>query len=329
MSNKSNNVAVRIAYMQTGNNRKAFDQELALLADINGVLEHHKELTDHKDHVKPNITHTDEGAYGCTITLNFPIRHNGVKQYQYSRLHFVLQELGRVLKEHEGNFTRLESYLDNNGMVEPWALVVGPAQVLLREGAAQWNATGIDIPGYDSKFNAPLNGLTVMGEPTAVDRFRRMWQYYSRSHAARIAKEREGMIAAGAQTGAKMNIAHMMREHPSIQWQHLLIWVHTQTEAGGQWFVTNLDEQDQWVLAGVRYVNINMKNMMEEQLPFTKSMWSMESNDMRFFKRMEYATFETSEETVYDGTAPITITDPVDVVAEATTLEFRKAEVVE
>lgn len=316
MSNKSNNVGIRIAYMQHANNREAFTHEINLLADINGVLDSHKELTAHKDHVKPAVTYNGEDKYGCNITLNFPIRHIGTKQYQYSRLHFVLQELGRVLKAHEGNFVRLESYLDIGGMSEPWALVVGPAQVLLRKGATQWNAEGDDIPGYDSKFNQPLNGLTVMGEPTAVDKFRRMWQYYSRAHAARIAKERDSFEQAGVQTGALMNIDALMREHPSIQWQHLLIWVHTQTEAGGQWFVTNLDEQDQWVLAGVRYVNVNMKNMMEEPLPFGKP-WFTSNTDMRFFKHMEYATFETHEEIIYDGTAPITVTDPVDVIAEA------------
>ena len=325
MSSKSNNVAVRIAYMQDANNREAFKRELDLLADINGVLENHKALTEHTDHVKPCVTYNGDDKYGCNITLNFPIRHKGTQQYQYSRLHFVLQELGRVLKVHEGSFVRLESYLDIGGMSDPWALVVGPAQVLLREGAEQWNAVGDDIPGYDSKFNTPLNGLTVMGEPTAVDKFRRMWQYYSRAHAARIAKERDSMVAAGVQTGAHMDIQSMMRNHPSIQWQHLLVWVHTQTPTGGQWFVTNLDETVQWVLAGVRYVNVNMKNMMEEPMPFTKPMFNS-LPDMHFFKKMEYATFETHEETVYDGTAPITVTDTVDVVAEATAQEFREAE---
>lgn len=324
MSSKSNSVGVRIAYMQQANNREAFNHEINLLADINGVLEHHKELTDHKDHVKPCVTQNVEGQYGCYLTLNFPIRHKGTQQYQYARLHYVLQELGRVLKAHESNFARLESYLYSHDMPDPWALVVGPAQVLLREGAEQWNAQGIDIPGYDSKFHTPLNGLTVMGEPTAVDKFRRMWQYYSRAHAARIASQREGLVAAGAQTGAHMNVAALMRNHPGIQWQHLLIWVHTQTETGGQWFVTNLDETDQWVLAGVRYVNVNMKNMMEEPLPFTGPYWVTLDKDMRFFKKMYYATFETHEETVYDGTAPITVTDPVDAVAEEVAVEHRE-----
>ena len=320
MSGKSNNVGLRIAYFQEANNRQAFNHEINLLADINNVLQAHKDLNAHKDHVKPQVTYNGDDKYGCNIHLNFPIHHKGTQQYQYARLHYVLKELGRVLEAHEPNFARLESYLDHKGMPEPWAMVAGPAQVLLREGATQWNAQGDDIPSLDSKFHTPLNGLTVMGEPTAVDKFRRVWQYYSRAHAERIAKERTGMISAGVATGAHMHIGEMMRQHPNIQWQHLLVWAHTQSPTGGQWYITNLDEKDDWVLAGVRYVNVNMKNMMEEPLPFTGPHWSTLDCDMRFFKRMEFATFQTQEEIVYDGNAPVTDA-AVDAIAQATAIE--------
>lgn len=314
---KSNTVSVVIAYMQSANDREAFKHEIDLLADINALLSAHKELLDHQDHVKPAVTHNGNESYGCNLTLVFPVRHSGTNQYQYARLHFILQELGQILSKHQGNFVRLESYLDNYTMPEPWAMVVGPAQVLLRKGAVQWNAVGDDIPSWDSHFNSPLNGLTVMGEPTAVDKFRRVWQYYARSHAGRIAAEREGMVKAGVATGAKIDIKNMMRNHPNIWWHNLLVWVHVQSPTGGNWIVTSLDETNRWVLEGVRYVNTNMKNMLETHLPFTCLRWGkVGSSDMRFFKSMEYATFETQEETVYDGTAKAIEGEDVGKVAE-------------
>lgn len=315
---KPNTVSVTIAYMQGANDREAFKNEIDLLADINALLSVHKELMDHHDHVKPAVTHNGNESYGCNLTLVFPIRHTGTNQYQFARLHYILQELAAILAKYQSKFVRLESYLDNGGMPDPWAMVAGPAQVLLRKGAEQWNATGDDIPSWDGHFNSPLNGLTVMGEPTAVDKFRRVWQYYARSHAGRIAAERESMFKAGVGTGARINIKQMMRSHPNIQWHNLLVWVHVQNPAGGNWVVSNLDESNRWVVEGVRYVNINMKNMMETPLPFTSLRWNsaIDTTDMRFFKTMEYATFETQEETVYDGTALAIEDETVGEVAE-------------
>ena len=293
MAIKSNRVQLIIAYSQNFNDRHTFDTELDMLSDINRVLLGHVELTGRIESVKPQVTQDSTNSYACRLELQFPILHKDGKQYPYSRLHHVLQELSAVVTKYEERFQRIETYLDLTGMSEPWCLVAGPSQVLLRKGAVQWNARGDDIPCRDSKFYTPINGMTVMGEPMAVDKFRRVWQQKARSHIESLGVEREAMERSNVATGCPLDIVSLRRSHPKIQWQHLLIWVHTEVDGNGAWYVVNLDEKDKWVLAGVQYVNVNMKSMMEDDLPFTKQRGFVKGpNDLRFFKEMEYHTFE-------------------------------------
>lgn len=281
MTKKRNVVTVWIAYKQEGNCRSTVCHEIRMLSEINRLLDQHRELMDHTDPVKPVVTQVDndQGSYSCKLTLQFNTKSKYGKAFQYARLHHLLKELGALLALFEAGFEQLESYIDIAGMKQPWVQVAGPVQVLLRKGAAHWNAVGLDIPRADRAFNCPVNGMTVMGEPGAVERFKRTWRFY---------------VNASNQTGVPtqidIDIQRMQRNHPDLGWANLLVWVHVDTDTGGQWIVTNLDPNDQWVLAQVHYVNINMRSMMEEPLPFTATI--IPSAQKTFLEDVEYYTFD-------------------------------------
>ena len=294
MSVKSNRVNARIAYRNELLNRGSVTDEINFLLDLNKLLDMNKHLGLHGDHAVPVVTHESEGFYGCNINLQFVVRHDKKKLYEYSRLHYLLVEIAELCERYKGKFDRMERTLDISGMTQPWALVAAPQQVLLRKGATQYCATGDMIPGYVGHQQA-VDGLVVMGEPRAVRDFKRAWGYVTRNYFDRMSpEERASLEASDHHYGPHLHIEDLQRQFPKIQWQHLLIWAHAKHVPGNDgWFVTNLDHNDNWLLAGVQYVNRNGDAMINCHLPW-QPMW-LSSPDLRFFKDMEVIEFDTKE----------------------------------
>lgn len=294
MSSKRNVVYMRIAYQHELVNRESMNVEIDFITRLNKLLDMHKELGIHQDWAMPQVTHMHQGNYGCQINLQFHTKHGIGKVFNYPRLHHLLVEIADLCNEFEPSFERMEKLLDMSGMTEPWALVAGTAQVLVRKGVAQYAAQGNEIPTSDgTALGQQINGLTVMGEPTAVHQFTRAWKSLVRKHWESLRPDEiEAHNRGAVDLGPRIDVRAMKQIWPDLAWHHLLVWVHAVGMDGqGAWYVNNLDANDQFVLASVKYVHRNMINMMETPLDYAPLFGSF-NKDMRFFKKMEYMTFE-------------------------------------
>lgn len=300
MAKKSNRVNVTIAYSKELLNRDSVAAEFHLVLELNALLDKHRALSCHHDPIAPTVTAMDTdpasgiGNYGCKIQLNFSVTHSGGQLYHYTRLHYLLYEIASLVERHSSSFDRMETTLDLDGMVQPWALVSGQQSMLLRKGAAQWNATDYLIPGFCNLHQA-TDGLCVMGEPRAVEDFRKIWTFYANKWAtSNDSNELQELDERGVHYGASININDMMRDHPTLQWQHLLIWVHAINVPGDEgWYVVNLDSTDPWLVAGVKYTSIYSESLTNAPMPFG---FRSQTSQTKFFPDMEHISLSTQSE---------------------------------
>lgn len=291
MASKHNYVKVRIAYLQDLHNRSSFDEELQLVLELNRLLDKHRVLTDHIDSVQPRVTVSDSGleSYGCNIDLKFHVRHKHGKLYEYTRLHYLLNEISELCDRFAPKFIRIERYLDLDAMNQPWVQVCDRQQVLLRKGATQFQFPREHTPGY-VMLNQLIDGMVVMGEPVAVAHFRRVWTRIARNYyeAQVRSGEWQALEASGHHHGMNIDIDLLKKQHPEIKWEHLLIWVHAKGIAEEGWFVINLDPSDSWVLAGIQYANTNKETLTTVPLKYKPFM--MKDVVEPFFSKLELAT---------------------------------------
>lgn len=297
MSN--NSVMLRLAYSNEVVNRTSMVDEINFLLDLNKLLDQHKHLGVHNDSVTPIITHEREGEFGANVNLKFVIRHRKGVLYEYSRLHYLLMEIAELCERYKDKFIRMERYLEIATMKQPWALVAGPQSCLMRKGAATWNATGDNVPAFVN-MHQQTDGLVVMGEPKAVEHFRRVWEFHTRTYFESMdPDERAELEVMGTHYGTDLCISTLRLLHPNIKWEHLLIWAHAMNIPGNEgWYVTNLDHTDPWLLAGVQYVNRHGETMIGQHLPYTPLINNFRGADLRFFKDLEVVGFDTTEATV-------------------------------
>lgn len=295
MASKHNVVKVRIAYLQHLHNRDSFDDELQLVLALNRLMDQHRVLTDHIDSVQPRVTVNDSGIeqYGVNIDLKFHVRHRKGKLYEYTRLHYVLNEISELCDRFAPKFIKLERYIDLESMNQPWVQVCDRQQVLLRKGATQFQFPREYTPGYVLNHQQ-IDGLVVMGEPGAVDHFRRVWTRIARNYYEAQVRtgEWQSLEASGYHHGMNIDIASLKANYPDIKWEHLLIWAHAKGIAEEGWFVINLDPSDQWVLAGIQYANINKGTLMTVPLKYKPFMTKGDVEP--FFGKLELATIEST-----------------------------------
>lgn len=301
MAKKSNRVQVEIAYSNELLNRTSVNDEMNFVLELNTLLGKHRPLGVHTDHIAPVVSYMDEERengifklYGCKINLSFKIRHSAGDLYPYTRLHFFLYELATLVDRYEPKFVRMERYLNLDGMPQPWVLVSGPQEMLVREGVGQWNASDDLIPGFFN-VHTPVDGLTVIGEPRAVEDFRKIWTFYANKWISGTdSLELMDMDKRNVHYGPIMDIETMRRNHPTLQWQHLLIWAHAaHIEGDAGWFVTNLDPTDEWLVAGVNYTNIYSESMVNEPLPYIPFCFTPNVNKNKFLPDMEQVSLKT------------------------------------
>lgn len=303
MAKKSNRVKVSIAYSKELLNRASINEEMNFVLELNTLLDKHRQLGIHNDHIAPVVTDMSEeedtgiSVYGCKINLSFKIRHSGGDLYPYTRLHFFLYELATLVDKYEPHFIRMERYLDLDGMPQPWALVSGPQEMLIRKGAGQWNATGELIPGFYN-VHTPVDGLTVIGEPRAVEDFRKVWTFYANKWIASTdSNELQDLQERNVHYGPMLDIEAIRRNHPTIQWQHLLIWAHAaHIEGNNGWFVTNLDSTDEWLVAGVKYTHIYSESLINQPLPYIPFCSIPRTSMNKFLPNMELVNLATRPE---------------------------------
>lgn len=301
MASKSNRVKVQITYRKELLSRHSVDGEMNFVLALNALLEKHRVLSTHLDPIAPVVSYEsssdeEEGnVYTGVIRLVFNIRHEAGKLYQYPRLHYMLFDIATLVDQYADAFDYMKREVDLSGMPQPWALVAGPQTCLLRKNSAQWNATEEDIPGFFNTHTA-VDGLTVMGEPRAVENFRRVWQFQVKQwESSFVPGEKLALEAQGVHYGPNLDMSIMKRNHPELQWQHLLIWAHAiQVPGNDGWFVTNLDETDPWLVAGIKYTNVFSESMLAEDLPFD----AMPSNSskkrgLKFFPELDSVSFNT------------------------------------
>lgn len=299
MSVKHNVVYVRIAYSNELIGRDSVNDEINFVLELNKLLDQHKHLGIHSDNVTPVVTHfrqhDAQDEYGCNINLQFHIRHSNGKLYEYARLHYVLMEIAELCERYKDRFIRMERYLDLSRMVRPWVLLAAPQTVLLREGAAQYNATNFEIPGF-ANLNTPVDGMVVMGEPRAVRDFTRVWRYKANTYFNSLSVEEcNSLDNSGVHHGVNLDIDDLKRSYPNIQWQHLLIFCHHKNVPGNEgWFPVNLDHQDNWVKAGIQYINANAEAMINLDMPYDLMFFS-KNLDNRFLHGMDAVGFNTKE----------------------------------
>lgn len=303
MAKKSNRVQVAITYSNELLSRNSVIDEMNFVLELNTLLDKHRPLGVHTDHIAPVVTYVSEEeevgtkVYECKINLSFKIRHSGGDLYPYTRLHFFLYELATLVERYEPMFVSMERYLDLDGMPQPWVLVSGPQEMLIRKGAAQWNATGELIPGYYN-VHTPIDGLTVIGEPRAVEDFRKIWTFYANKWIAGTdSNELQDLNERNVHYGPMLDIEAMRRNHPTLQWQHLLVWAHAaHVEGNNGWFVTNLDSSDEWLVAGVKYTHIYSESLVNQALPYVPFCSIPRVGKNVFFPDMEPVSLNTQEE---------------------------------
>lgn len=296
MARKDKRIELTIVMHANGNCRSSTQSEIVFLQELNRLIDGHRDLMEHKDVLVPQVLEEcyDEN-YTSQVKLRFTVTHRDQGLFPYARMHYLLTEIGNLCKSHTkepyAGYTpfHVETYLNLKNMPQPWVMVVGPKQVLLRDGAAEYHASDDEIPAQFETYNSSIDGMMVLGEPIAVEDFRRAWKFQVDSHRQRMSvEELTALEARGMPSGPTLRMDMMKVQHPGIQWQHLTVWLHSSMHGQDIWYEVSLNSKNEEVRVGVQYTNLHHMDMLMGDLPYD---WSVDKSKV-YLRGLKVVEFE-------------------------------------
>ncbi len=227
-SKRHNVVEVAITY-EAANDRNDFQAELAFVQELSAITTACVDLHKHgRDPIVPQYR-TFPDTYVGSIDLRFPIKTStrnekgDITSYSWAALHATLKSISEICARHRSNFIKFGCQLNLAAMTSPWVLPIDQHGVIARNGAQQLNCVGLKQPKQVRLSNGQLHdveGMTVIGEPLAVDKFRRKWAY--RCEQFRNFEFRE--FRHRLDHAPVLDLTEMERSDRKIQWQNIAVF---------------------------------------------------------------------------------------------------------
>jgi len=266
MSKRHNTVHLGIRY-KNANDRTAFEAELNLIQELTMLMTAAERLHEHGSDpiVRPQAYVKDVDDYYGSIDLKFPIYSSWtndedvLRGYSYTGLYSLLKLLSEVCAKHAPNFEEFNTTLNLEGMKAPWVLPVVGNGVILRAGARQISFSGTLLPRSVmlSTANLTVDQMIVVGEPRAVEEFRKAWVFVADRYKHTLDKH-PGHPYTGS--GPTIYTNSMKITWPDISWHNIGVFARVRQAESDPFWVDLCDMHNSAALNTIVNVGNHMLN---------------------------------------------------------------------